>query len=476
MDIINEHPAVSAAPKKKKRALPFKRTVARNPSVGPELASPLATAGNHANDEENDLDLFRHSKEVFPEILREAEEEVAKVARIATTPDGNRRKRRNSSMDEENGEARKRTSFSDSSQRAASFQALSPADDSADGDCIIDVKGKGKEIQSNKIITPRKTRSSAIITASPTAGVAIPDSDESGDSDDEFVLVKPPHKGEISSSQPTTRRPGAKREGDSDSDLEEVESWEPTPVEEKRDEHNEWIIKAREDQARTQNAVALVMVSCQIPGTALVKLKRRLRQNVQLIIDTWADMQRQNGIEFGAERHRLFLTWKGNKVYNSSSLASLGIEVDDQGEVKYGQGEGWYTSRGVPAMHLEIWTEEAYIQWEKVREHERALRYGIIDDDSDLEALHELAPMPAKKGIKVVLKAKDLEPMKSSIKEDTTVEFMIEAFRQQRGLGEEWDVAIFFDGERLDEESLVKDADIDPDESNQFEVHIKKRH
>jgi hypothetical protein len=35
-------------------------------------------------------------------------------------------------------------------------------------------------------------------------------------------------------------------------------------------------------------------------------------------------------------------------------------------------------------------------------------------------------------------------------------------------------VAIWFDGERLDEDSSVADLDVDPDEANQLEVHIKK--
>ena len=56
-----------AAPPKK-RALPFKRTVARKQQ---------STADPGKVGDENDLDLFRHSKEVFSEILREAQEEKA---------------------------------------------------------------------------------------------------------------------------------------------------------------------------------------------------------------------------------------------------------------------------------------------------------------------------------------------------------------------------------------------------------------
>ncbi|KAK4188424.1 hypothetical protein QBC35DRAFT_194897 [Podospora australis] len=462
MDIAAEHPAGSPIAKKK-RALPFKRTVARKPSVDPELVSSLAASTANNNDyEDNDLDLFRHSKEVFPEIIREVEEEIAEKARMAT-PDSNRRKRRHSSWDSDNGEARKRQSFSDSSHHAESTHRILAINDSDPDDCVMDVKGKGKEVvQPGRIVTPRKTRSSATALTSPTVKMVIRDPD----SDDVFSPVKVSKQEELPSSQPRVLRSAAKPE-DHDSDLGEVEHWEPTSVvEETWDECNEWIRKAREAQARVQDAIASVYVSSVLPGTSTVLVQRRLRQDVQLIIETWASKN-----QFDLNQHKLFLTWKGNKVYNSSSLAALGVEVDDQNNTKYGQGEGWYSARGKSGIHLEIWTEEAYEGWEKAKEQEKALRDGVID----LENPDNEHSAPVKKGIKVVLKAKDLQPMKSSIQEDTTVGFMIEAFRQQRELGEEWDVAIYFDGERLDEESLVKDADIDPDESNQFEVHVKKR-
>lgn len=56
------------APPPRKRALPFKRTVARKQSSDADADAQRAG-------DDTDLDLFRHSKEVFPEILREVEEE-----------------------------------------------------------------------------------------------------------------------------------------------------------------------------------------------------------------------------------------------------------------------------------------------------------------------------------------------------------------------------------------------------------------
>lgn len=83
-------------------------------------------------------------------------------------------------------------------------------------------------------------------------------------------------------------------------------------------------------------------------------------------------------------------------------------------------------------------------------------------------------PPPKKKGIRIVLKAKEHEALKLTTREETDVEMLIEAFRTQRNIGPEWSVAIYFDGERLEEDALVSEIDIDPDDVNQMEVHVKK--
>jgi hypothetical protein len=143
-------------------------------------------------------------------------------------------------------------------------------------------------------------------------------------------------------------------------------------------------------------------------------------------------------------------------------------------------------------LHLEVWTEEAYSEYVEQRGKERALNLAGEDEEEDGEgrstegnragedgegekARASVQPTSRKKGIRIVLKAKDHEPLKLTTKEDTVVEALIEAFRAQRGLGPEWDVAIWFDGEHLDDDSLVADIDIDPDEANQLEVHVKKK-
>ncbi len=447
-----------AAAPPKKRALPFKRTVAREP----KLSADAKTS------EDNDLDFFRHTREVFPEILREAEEAQERKEQEHQQRPQNKRRKLSSSP-------------SDSPPAAPPRSATLEASD--DDDLIMDVKGKGKEIlPARQLRTPVKpastrppprtpgssgtnrttpastSRVASNNAARPVVPIAIVDLDS--DSDPEPAPIPAP----------------------SSPDLQEISPPSPDPAP-AADDFSEWVAKARALQAaqETQDAIIKVMVTSPLASSAPPLIaKRRINQSVQLLLTVWVNRTRDAGIDIPEDvAAGLFLTWKGHKIYGHSTLASLGVEVDAQGEVRRGRGgaaEG-YARDGIL---LEVWSEEAYEAFLAEKGKQRALEWGADEDDPvadsdgvpyEVEAEPEV---PRKKGIKIVLKAKEHEPLKMTTRDDTTVEVLVEAFRTQREIEPEWEVAIWFDGERLDEDSLVTEIDVDPDDVNQLEVHIKK--
>ncbi|KAK4130074.1 hypothetical protein BT67DRAFT_411625 [Trichocladium antarcticum] len=480
----NAQPAESP----KKRALPFKRTVVRKQQA-------VADARNAGDD--SDLDLFRHSKEVFSEILRESQEEQALKS--------HGRKRLKVSVDKSPGRANRKHSLS-SCDEILSPHRRSTTSDGSDDDFINDLKGKGKRVvrasptpnpraPASAKSTPRSCRPKRATTRtpitrrntarkptySPTTGATIIDS--SDDSGDDVIPVDPPTQRKKPAKDLTPRRRVSESDcdnGDDDSPVEIPEnpdSEDPTADQpHEPGEFNEWILKAREMQAESQRAIINVAITSQIAGAGPrpICVRRRLNQDVQLLLQVWiAEQIHQNVLVPDDVAAGLFLTWKGNKIYGLSTLASLGARVDAQGRVIQ-EGEGY-----VPGgLVLEVWDEETYAEYLETREKEKALvmlEDGEDEDEED-EDEDEEPPVPeAKRGIKIMLKAKDHETMKLMAREDTLVEAMIEAFRVQRGVGPEWDVAIYFDGMRLDYDSMIKDIDIDPDEPNQLEVHLKPR-
>ena len=193
---------------------------------------------------------------------------------------------------------------------------------------------------------------------------------------------------------------------------------------------------------------------------------------------------------------KLFLTFKGNRIYSNSTIASLGVKVDADGVLQLPPGamtsreamEGYVMQRGIPGLVLEVWHEEFYEEELAKDKKRRERELGLIDDDDeeeDGENQHlgsngqsrggsEAAAAEAKKSkIRVVLKAKDLEPLKIAVYEDTPVGTMVEVFRTQKGIKPEQTIVMQFDGEQLSEDMLVGSMDIERDEPNQFEVYIK---
>jgi hypothetical protein len=84
----------ATSPPKRKKGLPFKRTAVRPPSAS-------APANSDQKPEDNDIDFFRRSKDVFSIVADEAEEKDTKGK--LKSPENHERKRRKLSSDSEDG-------------------------------------------------------------------------------------------------------------------------------------------------------------------------------------------------------------------------------------------------------------------------------------------------------------------------------------------------------------------------------------
>lgn len=346
-------------------------------------------------------------------------------------------------------------------------------DSDSDSEVIEDVKGKGKEIgKPSNPSTPRKPGLDTIKLSpqiidvddeQPHVSPSRPSRNERVTRASSRLLDQNSPPAELIDldykAEPTAR---------DSPDLEEIPP--PNDDDPLDEELNAWVAKAKQQQtAPNSDAPVRVLITSRIEGTKPLVFMRRLKQNFQLALMSWIDNQRNANFAISEEEaSKVFLTWKGHKIYGHSPLSSLGIEVDDRGRVK-GFGTGF--KKG--GIHLEAWTEEEYSLYLK-KEHASSLDLFDGNGQFNTEPEEEAPPpSPKKKGIRVTLKAKAFESLNFTAHDDTTVATVIEAFRQQRAVGLGRKVEIWFDGERLDDNSFVKDADVDPDETNQLEVHVK---
>ncbi|KAK1759165.1 ubiquitin-2 like Rad60 SUMO-like-domain-containing protein [Echria macrotheca] len=471
------------APPKKKRALPFKRTVSRK--------SPVVE-GVKKDDDNDDIDFWRRNNEVFPLVVEELEE-TTKATKAPTTPEKPDRKRIKLSPDSYNGVGRPQSGYKSpglqktpTSENKKNITLI----DSSDDDLIWDVKGKGKEVaRPAKTPTPKKPKRSK--------GFGLSD-----DSDDNFIpprssTKKAPARTGLRGQSPTpimiieddeeTKETKPKIDDDDDDDEDFMSKESELP-----DELQSWIIKAQEAAAQQQNNTVIhVIVMSHMAHSRPLRVASRLNKTINPILQAWVGQQLNAGINVPNEIiPQLFMTWKGNKVYNHSTLASLGVKVDAAGNLIVDSRDGSGFVKGGSGLLMEVWTDELYrAHMEAKRQleqdnnnnnflppptnrggvkHETNNHIGTADPNDDE------APSPAKKkGVKVVLKAKDQEPLKMTVYDDTAVSKLIASFAEKRTIPPGKSVSIYFDGEKLDEDSCVLDADLDHDEINQMEVHIR---
>ena len=174
-----------------------------------------------------------------------------------------------------------------------------------------------------------------------------------------------------------------------------------------------------------------------------------------------------------------------------STLLNLGIRPKGDGTVVVEGSSGTYNRDGLAEartrVHMEAWTPELFAQMERDEEIRRKRDAGELDDDDDYDYESERGENrdtqdggKAGQGegggdqvkLRIILKPKDLEPVKLMVRPETTVETLLTAFRTQRDVGGEGaEVALWFDGMRLEEDTTMEEAEID--DMDTIEVHIK---
>ncbi|KAI5466156.1 ubiquitin-2 like Rad60 SUMO-like-domain-containing protein [Mariannaea sp. PMI_226] len=247
------------------------------------------------------------------------------------------------------------------------------------------------------------------------------------------------------------------------------------------DEFSIYVRRAEEQRARNEalmrsNAGGSSMkettemyISSVIPGVAPVVVKFPFDKPLRVVRETWVAIQKKKGVEIPTDNlDEVLLTWRHKKVYNYSTLLSLGIRPQGDGRLiadTFGR-TGFSDSR--TRVHLEAWTPELFQQMEQAEDLRRRREAGELSDDEEEAPQEEEVPEVK---LKIILKSRDLGDVKLTIRPETTVETLITGFRTQLDVPTNKDVSLWFDGDRLEEHTTMIDAEID--DMDTIEVHVK---
>ncbi|TQN73626.1 Protein ESC2 [Colletotrichum shisoi] len=480
---------------KPKRRLPFKPTALRQKS-DPKPA--LKDNGDENDDDDDDgLNLFKRSAEFFPVAVAEqerrmkrkqAEREKGSQARspdveTKPTPKASEEPGR---RDEDSGEPgtppSKRSRTSDESPQ--SRVKLSPTK-----------RRDGTETPSKRMTraaasrTPRKQE---VIPTKPVISIDDsdddPDEEDGGrpedDDDDDIYEASPIRKfnRRRQTSEPAVSPPLVIDVDSRSAEGGHSEDDPAPPQEEDDDEFKEYVQRAMERKKALEqeaNQIINVLVTSDIPGTKERQFRFTLVKPLKILRNAWIDVQEGRlGIP-RADLESVFLTWRGHELYDLTTLHSLDLAVTFRrsgGGSDADAGEGFRNDW--TNVHMQMWTRELWEEHERQEARRRRRDIGEYSDDegsgnggNERRGISPAVEQGAEKKIKVLLKTKTDEPLKTSVRPSTTVGTIMALFRKMRGLAADAPISLMFDGDELEEDMTVEDADIGDMET--IEVYIR---
>ncbi|CAN9369299.1 hypothetical protein CC77DRAFT_1040136 [Alternaria alternata] len=230
--------------------------------------------------------------------------------------------------------------------------------------------------------------------------------------------------------------------------------------------------KAQANGDAPKAPIVQLLIDPQMPDAKPLMVKVRVDSTIGKPRLAWCGKEK-----FSEQMTRsVFFTWKGTRLYDSTSIKRLGIQVDDSGNVSVQGDSNIYDDVNLPKIHVEAWTEDVYKQRKK-EDAAAALAKKLAAEAAvvtrEKTPTPEPEPEPEEKRFRLVLKAKGYSDFKLTVKESTTVAHIASAYKTRHKIDKNQPVTLMFDGDRMMPLDTVADYDVDEEETCMIEVLLK---
>ncbi|KAI1775635.1 hypothetical protein F4818DRAFT_383895 [Hypoxylon cercidicola] len=482
-----------------KRKLPFKRTVRRKSSeVADNDGLSLFKRSGDFFEEQQRLAKERAEKEEAEKAAREereakAERERKKLkerliqerqAKKATRKESLKKRRRTPVADDEKKAYDSDENYFEntSTKRHKSPSVPHTPSSKRESSFAISTRGSGDRLTRSQ---SRKTGTPAVISLEE-------------DDDDPIALMSPtkrPRTRKISGLEPSFESPSGKTSQDivalDDDNASQLDTSEAQKEDDQEEDLSAYYVRIareraqkdkEEREAREKGAggvegdpVVQILIHSQLENIHTLMFRRKLSQQLAVVYKTWVEQQvAKHSLIPRPVLESMFFTWKGNKVYPHTSLRTLGIKPDQNGNLypswKKDQ-EGYHTRDRVL---FEAWTQELYDEYLKEKERQRLRDLGeLLDDDEPEEEQESEEPENSQedKKIRVQFKAKNAPAKNATVRSSTTAAQLVKVYRRLADISADMTIELHWDGEVLDPDTTVEEADIEDMDS--IEVHVK---
>lgn len=198
--------------------------------------------------------------------------------------------------------------------------------------------------------------------------------------------------------------------------------------------------------------VVNILITSFIPDTKPMIFKRKISQPFRHPRIAWVDKNIPGPPELKAS---IFLTWKGKRLFDVGTCSFLGLKAGIDGHLS--STDNTLDEKG--RLHLEAWTESLYMEYQRK-----------LQQEEDGEEQAPLAVEQVEK-IKLLLKARNMEPIKMKVKPTTPISKLIHYVRDNQPVPEGKEILLYFDGDKLDPDTTV--ADVELGDMDTVEIHYR---
>ncbi|KAI4867510.1 hypothetical protein F4820DRAFT_413320 [Hypoxylon rubiginosum] len=487
-------------PSPAKRKLPFKRTVRRKSS---EVA------------DDDGLSLFKRSGAFFEEQQRLAKEkaekekaEKAEKEAKAAKEEQERKARKEHLAQERQAKKDARNKEPAKKRRRTSTPDDEKEDDDSDED-FFKISSAKRQKSPSAPHTPSSKRDSSFVNSTRGSGGRLTRSQsrktgtpaislEDEDDYNPFALISPTRRPRTKKNpelKPSLKSPTGKTDQDiitldDDSDA-QSDTVETRKEEKKEEDPSEYYVriameraqKAKEEREARENGaggveedpVVQILIHSQLEGIHPLMFRRKLSQQLTVVYKTWIEQQVvKHSVISRPVLETMFFTWKGNKVYPHTSLRTLGIKPDQEGNLfpSWKRDQEGYHMRD--RVLFEAWTQELYDDYLKEKERQRLRDLGeLLDDEEPEEERESERPENSQedKKIRVQFKAKNAPVKNATVRSSTTAGQLVKVYRRLADIPKDMSIELHWDGEVLEPDTTVEEADIEDMDS--IEVHVK---
>ncbi|KAH7402109.1 ubiquitin-2 like Rad60 SUMO-like-domain-containing protein [Phaeosphaeria sp. MPI-PUGE-AT-0046c] len=200
--------------------------------------------------------------------------------------------------------------------------------------------------------------------------------------------------------------------------------------------------------------VAQLFISPEIPDAKPLMVKVRIDSTLERTRLAWCNKQ-----GYTSEMTRsVFFTWKDERVYDSTTIQRLGIQVGRNGILSVEGDSNIYDDVNHPKIYVQAWTDALFQQHKR----EKTARKKAAEPPPVVEKRTPTPEtVPEVKKIRLIMKARGMEDYRLSVNPDSTFAHIAHAYKKARGVDESQPITLMFDGDRLVPMDTIAESEVE---------------